>query len=166
MEVWDLYTENRVKTGETHLRGTPLPENRFHLVVHVWIVNSKGEYLIAQRAADRPSNPLMWECVGGSVVAGETSLEGAVREVREEVGINLSPEAGTLVDSAVRKKIGGATFNDLLDVWLFPFDGEIPLQHATTDEVADARWMTRNEIEALYRSGRLVPTLACFLKRE
>lgn len=47
MEVWDLYTEGRIKTGETHLRGTALPKNRFHLVVHVWIVNAKGEYLIS-----------------------------------------------------------------------------------------------------------------------
>ena len=41
MEVWDLYTEGRIKTGETHLRGTALPKDRFHLVVHVWIVNAK-----------------------------------------------------------------------------------------------------------------------------
>ena len=90
MEVWDLYTEGRIKTGETHLRGTALPKNRFHLVVHVWIVNAKGEYLISQRAASRPSYPLMWECVGGSVLRGESSVDGAVREVKEEVGIDLS----------------------------------------------------------------------------
>lgn len=83
MEVWDLYTEGRIKTGETHLRGTALPKNRFHLVVHVWIVNAKGEYLISQRAASRPSYPLMWECVGGSVLRGESSVDGAVREVRK-----------------------------------------------------------------------------------
>lgn len=132
------------------------------MVVHVWIVNEKGAYLIAQRAADRPTYPLMWECVGGSVIAGETSSEGAVREVREEVVIDLLPESGTLLHSTVRKKVGGAAFNDILDVWLFPFHGEIPLWQATTDEVAAARWMTRDEIRALSRSGRLVPTLAYF----
>ena len=52
MEVWDLYTEGRIKTGETHLRGTALPKNRFHLVVHVWIVNAKGEYLILSNYVD------------------------------------------------------------------------------------------------------------------
>lgn len=37
--------------------------------------------------------PLMWECVGGSVLRGESSVDGAVREVKEEVGIDLSPRA-------------------------------------------------------------------------
>lgn len=37
MELWDLYTENRVKTGETHVRGNPLPKEKYHLVVNVWI---------------------------------------------------------------------------------------------------------------------------------
>lgn len=39
----------------------------------------------------------MWECVGGSVLAGEDSLTGAVREVKEEVGLELAPEQGILV---------------------------------------------------------------------
>ena len=55
--------------------------------MHVWIRNSKGEYLISQRSANRPTFPLMWECVGGSVVKGEDSMQGAIREAKEEVGI-------------------------------------------------------------------------------
>ena len=46
----------------------------------MWIRNSKGQYLISQRSANRPTYPLMWECVGGSVVKGEDSLQGAIRE--------------------------------------------------------------------------------------
>ena len=66
MELWDLYDEQRRLVGTDHLRGQELPDNRFHLVVHVWIKNSQGQYLISQRAADRPTYPLLWECVGGS----------------------------------------------------------------------------------------------------
>lgn len=44
--------------------------------VHVWLRNSKGEYLISQRSADRQTDSLMWECVGGSVLKGETSPAG------------------------------------------------------------------------------------------
>ncbi len=50
MELWDLYTENRVKTGETHVRGNPLPKEKYHLVVNVWIKNSEGKYLISKRS--------------------------------------------------------------------------------------------------------------------
>ena len=61
MELWDLYDEQRRLVGTNHLRGQELPDNCFHLVVHVWIKNSQGQYLISQRAADRPTYPLLWE---------------------------------------------------------------------------------------------------------
>ena len=61
MELWDLYTRDRHLTGETHIRGEKLPPDRYHLVVHVWIRNSKGEWLISQRAANRPTFPLQME---------------------------------------------------------------------------------------------------------
>ena len=47
--------------------------------------NSLGEYLILQRSANRPRYSLMRECVGGSVVKGGDSLQGAIREAKEEV---------------------------------------------------------------------------------
>ena len=74
MELWDLYNENRELLGRDLVRGEEIPEGCYHLVVHVWIRNHKGEYLISQRSADRPTFPLIWECVGGSVLKGEDSL--------------------------------------------------------------------------------------------
>ena len=80
MELWDLYDANRRKTGQDHVRGEVIPAGCYHLVVHVWIRNSAGQYLISQRSASRKSFPLMWETVGGSVLKGEDSLAAAVRE--------------------------------------------------------------------------------------
>ena len=92
MEVWDLYTANREPTGKKMLRGEPHPEGLYNLGVYVWIRNREGKYLISQRAADKASYPLFWETVGGCVLAGETSIEGAVREVQEEDGLIVHPE--------------------------------------------------------------------------
>lgn len=58
-EIWDLYNENRELLGKDHVRGGQLPIDGYHLVVHVWIRNSKGEYLISQRSANRPTNELV-----------------------------------------------------------------------------------------------------------
>lgn len=162
MELWDLYNKDRELIGKTHVRGEAIPEGCFHLVVHVWIRNKHGEYLISQRSANRPTFPLMWECVGGSVTAGEDSLTGALREVLEEVGIALDPTSGRVVFSRVRDVIGGKRFGDIMDVWLFDFDGDADLDAATTDEVADARWMRVEEIRTLYEEGKLVHTLDYF----
>lgn len=165
MELWDLYTKDRVLTGRTHIRGEMIPEGCFHLVVHVWLRNAKGEYLIAQRSADRLADPLMWECVGGSVLKGETSLAGALREVQEEVGIALEPSCGRLLFSEVREFFEGRRFCDLLDVWLFSYNGEAELSKATTAEVAQCRWMRPEEIRSLWDAGTFVNTLGYFFSK-
>lgn len=155
MELWDLYTSDRIPTGETHIRGEKLPPERYHIVVHVWIQNSRGEWLISQRAASRPTYPLMWESTGGSVTAGEDSLTGAIREAKEEVGVTLRPEDGVLLHSTIRD-------DNFRDVWLFRYDGEIDLADATTDEVADMHWMTVADIRRLADAGKLVPMMLYF----
>ena len=156
MELWDLYTENRIKTGETHIRGNPLPKDRYHLVVHVWIKDSKGRYLISQRSKTRKVNPLKFESTAGAVLKGENSLQAAIRETKEELGIDLNSSMGKLIFSEVRKELDGIVFNDIKDVWLFNYDGEADLKNATTHEVASAKWMTIDEIYELYDSGEMV----------
>ena len=157
MELWDAYTIDRKLTGKTLVRGEPIPAGLFHLVVHVWIQNSRGEYLISQRAANRPTFPLMWECVGGSVTKGEDSLLGALRETKEEVGVDLTPEAGQVLFTRTRPDFG-----DIMDVWLFQYDGPVILANATTDEVAQVRWMTPAQIRELWDAGKFVETLGYF----
>lgn len=139
-----------------------IPIDGYHLVVHVWIRNSKGEYLISQRSANRPTYPLMWECVGGSVVKGEDSLQGAIREAKEEVGVDLIPKSGQVLFTKTRKIIDGKIFNDIMDVWLFEYDGEVDLGNATTDEVAQVAWMNREQIKELFDANMFVDTLEYF----
>lgn len=166
MEIWDLYNEHRELTGRDHIRGEKVPQGFYHLVVHIWIRNSKGEYLISQRSADRPAYPLMWECVGGSITKGEDSLTGALRETKEEVGLTLSPEVGKLVYSVVGRVVNGVKFTDIVDVWLFEYDGPVSLEQATTKEVAQTVWMTREQIRELFDTGKMVHTLNYFFTTE
>ena len=166
MELWDLYNEHRELTGRDHIRGEEVPQGYYHLVVHIWIRNSKGEYLISQRSADRPTFPLMWECVGGSVVKGEDSLTGALRETQEEVGLTLSPKDGKLVCSMVGRVVNGVKLTDILDVWLFEYDGPVVLEQATTNEAAQVAWMTKEQIKELFDIDKLVHTLDYFFETE
>ena len=41
MENWDLYDENRQLLNETMTRGNEVPANRYHLVIHVCIINKQ-----------------------------------------------------------------------------------------------------------------------------
>lgn len=155
MEIWDLYNLDREVIG-SHVRGTELPENGYHLVVHVWLRDRQGRYLLTQRSANKPTFPLHWECVGGSVLQGENSLQAALRETAEEVGIQLRAEDAKLLFTKVRGTQNGKRYNDIVDVWLFPYDGEIALASATTDEVKQTKWMRREEVAKLREEGKLV----------
>lgn len=163
-EMWDLYTKHRQNTGLTHLRcgGEQLPEHCYHLVVHVWLRNAKGQYMMSKRAASRPTHPLLWECPGGSVLLGEDSRSAAVRETMEEVGVCLQKEKGKRLLTRIRETVDGKCYRTISDVWLFAYDGPICLEQATTDEVEECRWMTVEEIWELHQTGKLVPSLSYF----
>ena len=166
MELWDLYNEHRQLTGRDHIRGEEIPPGYFHLVVHVWIRNSDGKYLISQRSADRPMHPLKWECVGGSVLKGEDSLTGALRETKEEVGLTLEPNDGKIVRSTVGRVVNRVKFSDIVDVWLFRYDGPVSLEMATTKEVDQIVWLDKGQIKELFDNGDFVDTLGYFFEEK
>lgn len=90
MEVWDLYDKAKNLLGKQHIRGEVIPQGEYHLVVEIFTINKDGKLLLTQRDAAK-TYPLLWECTGGSVTCGETSLMGAVRELEEETGLIASP---------------------------------------------------------------------------
>jgi len=81
-EYWDLVDGSGRPLGKTLQRGCIPADGEYHHVVHVWIRNSGGRYLITRRAAEKNVFPGLWEIPGGCAVAGETVREAAVREVR------------------------------------------------------------------------------------
>ena len=152
-ERWDLYDAFGEKTGAAVERSQPIPEGRYHLVVSVWVVNPRGEFLLSQRHPDKPY-PLYWECTGGSVLQGESSLEGAVREVREELGLDLAPGAGRLLCRRRRDEL-----QDLYDVWLFEADTPVSALRLQRTEVTAARWVDRDTLMEMFREHKLHPLL-------
>ena len=160
-EIWDLYDKDGNLTGKTLERGNLIPEGYYHLVVHVWIKNKDNMFLISRRDKSRESNPLKLECTGGSVLKGETSLDGAIRETLEEVGIDLTNIPGKVILRKVRHH-----FRDIMDAWLFEYNGEVDLSKATTNEVCEVMWMSYDEIKNCLVSGELVSTLEYFFEIE
>lgn len=156
MEVWDIYDKNRQKTNKRHVRGTALAAEDYHIVVHVWIRNNKGEFLLTKRHPNK-HYPHLWECPGGSIVTGESSLDGAIREVGEEIGIPLLRTNGQLVKSERRD-----CFNDFYDVWLFDQSFEISETILQEGEVTAIRWVTKLELEKMFHANKVVPTLGYF----
>ena len=128
-EFWDIYDENRNKTGNLAQRdGYEFKDGEYHIVVTGIIFNSKYEILISKRASWKKYGGL-WECNGGSILAGETSLEGILRELKEELGISF-------------------TEKDAINEITFP-DGE----------ATEAKWVTIKQFINMYNNKEIVPTI-------
>ena len=90
MELWDAYDRNFKKIeGITLIRGeeSSIPKGIYHMVVLILVRHVDGQYLLMRRSPGK-AYPLYWEATaGGSVLQGESAIEGALRELREETGI-------------------------------------------------------------------------------
>jgi 8-oxo-dGTP diphosphatase len=156
-ELWDVYAKGREKAGRTHERGLPLAEGDFHLVVVVWIVTPDGRILVTKRHPDKPVWPEYWECTGGSVLAGEDSAQGALREAEEEIGIALDPGKGRMLHSY-------ASQDSIYDYWVFIQDVDLAKTKLQAEEVIDIKYVSKKELRAMFDSKLIVPTLDRFLE--
>lgn len=150
MEEWDLYDENRKQLNKSVVRGEKLADNEYHLVVNAWVINSKKQFLISQRAPTK-TYPYRWECTGGSVLKGENSLKGAMRELKEELGIQVDADSAILVGTTNRYYVGCP---DILDVWLFRADVSLEELTLQKEEVCNVKWASAEEIEKLIQEDK------------
>ena len=91
-ELWDLYDGQGNRTPKTMMRGEEVPAGYYHLAVHIWPINSRGEFLVQRRCANVQSKPNLWAVTGGSAISGEDALSAAMRELKEEIGYAALPE--------------------------------------------------------------------------
>ncbi len=152
-EVVDIYDENKLKTGRTLVRHKEfLRPGEYIVACQAIIINSKRQILISQRSEFKEKFPLMWECNGGAVLAGETSLDGVVREIQEELGISLNKEDGIYIKTAQNNY-------RFKDIYLFVKDIEIKDIKFTDKEAIAAKWVSIDEFIEMLRNKEFVPTL-------
>ena len=135
----------------TAVRGEKLPEETYRMVVHVCIFNSKDEMLIQKRADDIVRWPGYWDVsVGGGASSGDDSRSAAERETLEELGLHI--------DFSNRRPVITVNFHDGFDDFYTVekdiMTDELDLQK---EEVADAKWASREEIEAMIDDGSFIP---------
>lgn len=141
MELVDLLNNRKELTGETCERNA-VPEGKYRLSIHIWIVNDKNEILIQQRSASRKMFPNMWTNTGGACIAGETSIETVFRELKEELNVIPNIDNLELIASYKRKK-------DYVDVWLLRQNINIKDLKFNDNEVQAAKWATIEEWKKL-----------------
>lgn len=148
-ELWDVYDKNRNLTGRLHRWGDAMKPGQYHLVVHVWIMNSKGQFLLTKRSSNK-GFPNIWESTCGSALAGDDSLAAALREVKEETGLTLDPNKGQRVFTMHRDDY-------FRDVWLFRQDFSLEDVVLQSGETTDKMYADGDTIRDMMLHKRFVP---------
>lgn len=147
MEILDLYDRERIRTNETIVRGSTVPKDRYHLVIHICIFNHKGEMLIQKRSNSKANWPGLWDVsVGGAVQQGNHSWQQAQLELREELGLNYD-------FSQVRPSLTVNFEFGFDDFYLLNMDPELRSLHLQAEEVDEVMWASKEKILKMMEEG-------------
>lgn len=147
MEKWDILNADGVPTGKTTLRGKcNLKAGEYHLVVHIWVVSSRGKFLLQRRSDNKKLMPGEWAATGGAAISGECSYTAANRELYEELGIPSNKQTLKKIARVKRR-------NSLLDIWFINIDIKSEDLRLQEDEVAEVRWVERDEFKSMIKNG-------------
>ncbi|RIA10171.1 isopentenyldiphosphate isomerase [Flavobacteriaceae bacterium MAR_2010_72] len=92
-EFIDIVTSTGEPTGKSAPKSEIHSQGLYHNTAHIWFYTSGGQILLQQRAASKAICPLLWDVsVAGHIDAGETLTSGAVREVKEEIGLAVQEQ--------------------------------------------------------------------------
>lgn len=89
-ELIDVLDEYGNKTGNIVTRKRVHQQGLYHRIIVVAIIDKNGHLLMQQRSKNKTKNPGKWDVSSaGHVSSGQTSIEAAIRETSEELGIEV-----------------------------------------------------------------------------
>lgn len=153
-EQWDIYDEKKNKTGEILERNSSqkLEENQYHLVSSIVIVNEENKILITQRSEMKKKYPLYWEIIGGACLRNETSKDGIIREVNEEIGIIVNKS-----DLNLFKTVINDNKKYIKDIYVYKNNINNEEINFQDKEVRSYIWINYSDLKNIQQ--KLIPTI-------
>ena len=155
MEYIDVVNEKGQPTGETVSRDVAHRDGIRHRTAHVWIVRKESgrtQILLQKRSEDKDSFPGKYDTSSaGHIPAGCSPRESALRELKEELGIEAGPDqlayAGTF-HNKYEKEFHGRMFRDDEVTWIYVFQDPVRIEDMTIQksELSEVRWFDLDEI--------------------
>ncbi|MDA0316073.1 MAG: NUDIX domain-containing protein [Bacteroidetes bacterium] len=149
-ELLDIWDASGKPTGQVLEKSIAHQKGLFHPTVHVWFYTSTPSVLLQKRGANKETFPNLWDVsVAGHVSSGESILDGALREIKEEIGLQLKLDDLLLID--VRKNINQFS-NGIIDcefqhVFLSELKTGVKDLVIQKEEVDDVRLFSFEEME-------------------
>jgi isopentenyl-diphosphate Delta-isomerase len=134
-DIFDIVNERdevigRASRSEVHARGL------LHRAIHVLVFNSRGEIFLQKRSLKKDRQPGVWDSsCSGHVDSGEDYDQTVVRELHEEIGLQLSAPPEKLF------KIDACAETDAEFVWVYRCQNNGPFQ-LHPDEIETGGWFS------------------------
>jgi isopentenyldiphosphate isomerase len=131
--------------ARSEIHGNP---SLMHRVVHVLVLNKKGELLLQKRSLNKDVAPGRWDTsVGGHVGVGEDLILSAKRETEEELGI-----AECELEYLYSYIHSNPYETELVTTYRCTYDGPISFNR---DEIDEVNYWTFSEIKNAIGRGLL-----------
>lgn len=116
----------------------------WHRTCHIWIINLHSEILCQQRSLLKDTNPGNWEAFfGGHLSPGQSYVESAITELREELGLTVSPSCLRLYTE--HRDASGTEYQG---IFILEWNGSIASLTLEKDEVEQVSWKATDEVRA------------------
>ena len=150
IEKIDVYNKEKEITGKVVLRekGLSLSKGEFIISITAWIVNKEGKILMTQRKLDKVKGG-MWEPTTGLVTSGETSKQGALRELKEEIGLELKEKDISLIKEIIEER---EDLNFFRDIYLVNKEISIEEIKFNDGEVINAKYVSIDEFNNMIKN--------------
>ena len=115
----------------------------WHKAVHVWIVNDNDEIMLQYRCSKKDFFPDIWDVsFAGHVDSGETSIDAAIREGKEELGLDIKRnELKFLFTIKEKLTYKGINSNEFVDVFLLRKNIKLDELTLQETEVGNVKYM-------------------------
>ncbi len=155
MELLDVLDENGNKTGEVEERSEVYRKGLWHRSSHIWIINDNNELLVQRRNPYKATFPNLWAIsVAGHVDSGETSLDTAVREVKEEVNLDIDPNELEFLFTIKRETPYKDSFLRVFDdVYLLRKNIDCEQTKLQVEELTDIKYVYYEYLEDIFKEG-------------
>ena len=156
-EYFDILDEKGDKTGEIKLRDDVHRNGYWHRAVHIWIINKNGDILLQRRCATKDSNPNMLDIsCAGHLVSGDSSLNGATRELKEELNLDVKPEDLQFIKTLKRSSRYSDNFvnNEFDDLYILRTDKTVNDMKYQEEEISELFFVSYKEFKKMVQNRR------------
>lgn len=154
MEYLDVLDEYGNKTGIIKDKKDIYRDRDWHRSIHVWIMNSKNEILVQKRSPKKETLPNLWVIsIAGHVRSGETSVDAVIREVKEEINVDI--DSDNLIYLFTLNRIQPYKYGNIRvidDVYLLKLELDIEKLKLQKSELTDVKFVNYKELEEKFRN--------------